>query len=93
MTANHPLTKKAREDLWNNPAKDLMTDEQRVEFKEKGDHMYNQMDLDDLESNMVDAAAYVVLQLRSGVHPSYLSDDEKLLMQKLYGDDWESREF
>lgn len=93
MTSNHPLTKKAREDLWNNPAKNMLTDEQRAEFETKGEHLYNQMDLDDMESNIVDAIAYITLQLRSGLHPSFLTSEERDVMQKMYGDDWESVEF
>lgn len=93
MTSNHPLTKKAREDIWNNPAKDMLTDEQKDEFKVKGKHMYDQMDFGNIESDVLDAVAYIRMQLRSGVHPSFLEDNERDIMQKIYGDDWETLEY
>ena len=91
--AEHPLTKKVREDLWNNPAKDLLTDEQKEDFAIKGESMYGQMDFETLESNIISPTAYAVMQLRSGLHPSFLTDAERDLLKMLYGDDWESRNY
>lgn len=38
--------------------------------------------------NMEEALAYVVESLKSGLHPSKLTDDEKTLLVAGYGDEW-----
>ena len=38
--------------------------------------------------NMEEALAYVVESLKSGIHPSYLDEDEKAIMMAGYGEEW-----
>lgn len=40
------------------------------------------------EINMEEALAYVVESLKSGIHPTYLSEDEKSLLIAAYGEEW-----
>lgn len=38
--------------------------------------------------NMEEALAYVTESLKSGIHPSYLNEDEKSLLCAAYGESW-----
>jgi hypothetical protein len=38
--------------------------------------------------DMEEALAYVVESLKSGIHPAYLSEDEKAMMVAGYGEYW-----
>jgi hypothetical protein len=37
---------------------------------------------------MYEAGAYISEQLKSGLHPSMMEDDEKRLMEELFGKEW-----
>ena len=37
---------------------------------------------------MEEAVSYVVESLKSGLHPKYLTEDEQVLLQAAYGDEW-----
>jgi hypothetical protein len=40
------------------------------------------------EVDMEEALAYVVQSLKSGIHPSYLDEDEQTIMKAGYGEEW-----
>lgn len=82
-----------KNNLWNSPPvpPESLSEEQRKKYAESGLQMYGQMDFENLESSINDKVAYIVLQLRSGLHHSYLSDDDRCLMDGTYGDGWEAR--
>ena len=89
------FTSQIRDRLWNEPPvpPDSLTPEQREKYAKCGEHMYGQMDLENLESLVQNTVAYSVLQLRSGMHPSYLTDEEKHAMETVYGTEWASLDF
>jgi hypothetical protein len=89
------FTSKIRDRLWNEPpvSPDSLTPEQREKYAKCGEHMYGQMDLENLESLVQNTVAYAVLQLRSGMDPSYLTDEEKQAMGSAYGESWPLLDF
>lgn len=89
------FTSQIRDRLWNEPpvSPDSLTPEQREKYARCGEHMYGQMDLENLESLVQNTVAYSVLQLRSGMDPSYLSDEEKQAMETVYGKEWAALDF
>lgn len=89
------FTSKIRDRLWNEPpvSPDSLTPEQREKYAKCGEHMYGQMDLENLESLVQNTVAYAVLQLRSGMDPSYLTDEEKQAMESVYGESWPLLDF
>ncbi len=71
-----------------------MSPEQKEHYKEIGEKMYNSINYKDSEvlnavpPPMAEAAAYVIEGLKSGLHPSYLDENEVALMKDLYGEKW-----
>jgi len=71
-----------------------MSTEQKQHYKEIGEKMYDSMNFKDSEvlnaapPPMAESAAYVIEGLKSGLHPSYLDEDEVALMKELYGEKW-----
>lgn len=82
-----------RDNLWNSPpiSPDMLSDEQKAKYVECGEHMYGNIDMGNIESSVNDQLAYIVLQLKSGLHHTYLSGDDRMLMDATYGDGWETR--
>ncbi len=77
--------------LFNNSmvknAKKEMTDDVKEEYKELSRHVGKAMDViegDPLE----EPAAYIIEGLKSGLHPSFLEENEKQVMKTLFGDEW-----
>jgi hypothetical protein len=87
----HPMTQKVRDNLWDNPPvpKSSLTPEQLQHYEKSGEWMYGGMDFDTLENSSKEAIAYIVEQLKSGLHPSYLSGDERNVMREVLGPDWD----
>ena len=85
-------------DLFDNPmsraALAAMSEEQKEKYRIIGEHLYGQFDFQDEQSinnmppDMVEAVAYIEIQLRSGLHPSMLEDNEKELLADAYGEEW-----
>jgi len=71
-----------------------MTQEQIDNMKVLGEKFHESFDVtkgnvrDVNEIQMEEALAYVVESLKSGIHPSYLDDDEKAIMMAGYGEEW-----
>jgi hypothetical protein len=62
-------------------------------YQKFGEQFYNSFDVNTGApvSNCIDmeeSLAYVVESLKSGLHPSYLTEDEILLLRAGYGDEW-----
>ncbi len=85
-------------DLFNNPmvqsAKKAMKEEDLQRYKEWGEAVFT----DDIDYEtasvtkypppMLDALAYVENAIKSGQHPSTLSEDEKNLLSEMKGKEW-----
>lgn len=83
--------------LFNNPAVNnaikSLTPQQLKEYQAFGEHMFK---TDFVGENgdckpLSEAAAYIIQALKSGLEPSDINDDEKRVMQEVYGDNWKSR--
>ena len=82
--------------LYNNEmiqkAKDNMTPEQLAEYKKKGEEFFADVNFEDKNGNDIppieSACAYITEGLKSGLHPSYLQEDEQRLMVEIYGKEW-----
>ena len=87
-------------DLFNNPminaAKRSMAPEEIERLKKLGESMYENIDFENNEVNnmpppMVEALAYVCESLKSGLHPSYLEENEIALLKEGFGEKWYER--
>lgn len=85
MTSNHPFTKYVRDRLWNDPPvpESSLSPEQKQEYKNNGEYMYN------IDDQIKEEALYLTLQIQSGLCREYLSDTDKTTLQTFYGDEWE----
>lgn len=68
-----------------------LPDEEKVTYKKQGEYMYNK-DYEgannDLQSRMIEAAAYIVEGMKSGLRPSQLEESEREVMRSIYGPKW-----
>jgi hypothetical protein len=75
-------------------AKQFLTQEQMDEYKKAGEKMYNSVDfttsevLNNPEEPLVESIAYITEAVKSGLHPCYLQEVEKQIMEKYYGETW-----
>lgn len=83
--------------LFNNPmivsARNNMTEGEIQRYKEWGEAVFSNIDFDSglveqFPAPMIDALSYVEESLKSGQHPSTLTEDEKDLLLKIKGDNW-----
>lgn len=68
-----------------------MSDEQISNMKILGEKFHESFDVesgDVHDIHMEEALAYVVESLKSGIHPSYLDEDEKAIVAAGYGEKW-----
>ena len=85
-------------DLFNNPmveaAMAALSDEDKEKYRKMGEQIHS-IDYTTGQSEepaaMVEGAAYLVANLRSGLHPSMMSDTEQKLMTEMHGEKWYSR--
>lgn len=85
-------------DLFDNPmtqaAMAALSNEDKERYRIIGEQLYGNIDyqegkvLNNMPPNMAEAVAYVETQLRSGLHPSMLEDNEKAILADAYGDEW-----
>ena len=85
-------------DLFNNPmvqaAAAALTDEQKQKYAKLGEDLYNSVDfetnkvLNNLPEPMVDSVLQLVVQLRSGLHPTDLKSSDVELLKTSYGETW-----
>lgn len=75
---------------------DKLSQEEKERYQKFGEQFYSSFDVETGQpfSNSIDleeALAYVVESLKSGLHPHYLSQEEKSLVEACYGDTWYRR--
>lgn len=85
-------------DLFDNPmtrsALAAMSDDEKRRYKEIGQEMYGHMNFEDakvlnnIPAPMEEALAYIHEQLKSGLHPSALDDNEKAFLADSEGEEW-----
>jgi hypothetical protein len=88
------------ESLWNNSmvqsALSSMSYEDLEKYKNLGESMYSSInfetstvtDKNNVPFFLTDAAAYIIEMIKSGMHPSFLSDNEKYIMESVFGKEW-----
>lgn len=86
----------APDPLFDNPVfvemKKSMPEEDQKRYEDIGKHMYNNLENDFGEQGEMNAAVETIAQLRimlqSGMHPSYLSREEKDFLTSYVGKEW-----
>ena len=84
--------------LWNNPmvrmAMKSMTEEEKQQYKKIGEQLYGNMNFKnstltiDPDHQMKEAKLYITELLKSGLHPSHMEENEKIVMENEYGLEW-----
>ena len=85
--------------LYDNPmvtnARKNMSEEQLETYKSYGESMYNSIDFVDssgksrnIPEDMVEGVSYVINSINSGMHISYLEENERLLLADVLGNEW-----
>jgi len=84
--------------LFNDPnikaAIEALSEEDKLRYKKIGEALYEHIDynensvLNNMPLPMQEAVAYIEDQLRSGLHPSFLEEKEKVLLSDVYGKKW-----
>ena len=85
--------------LYDNPmvesARQNMTKEQLEAYKSQGESMYNSIDFVDnngksrnAPEELLDAVSYIINSINSGMHISYLEENEKFLLEDVLGKEW-----
>ncbi len=85
-----------KDPLFDNPVfiemKNSLPIEEQKRYEEMGQHMYNTIDVDFNEKGEMTSAVEMVSQIKvmlnSGMHPSYLSKEEKEFLEKYLGKEW-----
>jgi len=82
---------------FNHYMQSMLPPEEREKFQKIGERLYSSFDVhkgtllpkQDVESiRMEESLAYLVEQLKAGLHPKYLTEDEIHLLRAAYGDEW-----
>lgn len=84
--------------LWNNPmmeaARKSLTDEQKLQYRQIGEELYGNIDFEsaeyfsDIAPPFTEAAAYIKESVKSGLHPSLLEENEKIILKDICGEKW-----
>jgi hypothetical protein len=86
--------------LWNNEmvnsALKSMSPADLEHYKKLGESLYKDLNFEtsNIESKenlppfLADSLAYIVESIKSGLHPSMLNEDEKKVLQEVYGKEW-----
>jgi hypothetical protein len=93
--------KKEKENsLWNNSmitsALNSMSHDELEHYKKIGESMFGEInfetagvtDKNNIPLFLTDAASYICESLKSGLHPSMLTDNEKCIMENVFGKEW-----
>jgi hypothetical protein len=85
-------------DLFDNPmiksAEKALTQEQKEKYAQLGEEMYKTVDfetneiLNNLPEPMVESVLQLSVQLRSGLHPSDLEEQDIKLLETSFGEKW-----
>lgn len=71
-----------------------MTPEQKKQYEQMGNHMYGAMDYEtassiiDQPATMEEAAKYLIETVKSGMHPSFLNENEQKILEETLGKEW-----
>ena len=71
-----------------------LTPAQREKYRQIGEHMYGNLNfkegeiMNDVAPPFEEAAVYIGEGLKSGLHPSFLEENEKLVLEQVYGEKW-----
>ncbi len=94
----HKVKGEVTGNLFSNPlietALKALSPEDLAKYKAFGEEMYGTVDFEDSKilnntpAPMYEAGAYICEQLKSGLHPSMMDDDERRLMGELFGNEW-----
>ena len=82
------------DNAWVRAAANAMSDEQKEQYKKIGEKMYGNMNFEDPQFRinpdvaMSRARDCLEGQLRSGLHPSDMEENEKAVMVDAYGEKW-----
>lgn len=73
-----------------------LSPEDREKYRIIGEQLYGNINFEEGKVNntpaiMTEAADCIETQLRSGLHPSMLEENEKALMEEVYGKEWYKR--
>ena len=86
--------------LWNNPmvqsALYSMTEKDKQHYKDLGESLYKDINFETSEIQdqknvpvyLSDAVNYIVESVKSGLHPSMLNENEKVILNEFYGEEW-----
>jgi len=83
--------------LFNNPmiesAKKSMSKKDLERYEDWGHAIFDDMDYEKINENkypifVIDAVANIINSIKSGLHPSFLNQNEKNLMKEVKGDEW-----
>tara|TARA_Y100000389_G_C17387704_1_gene478024 strand:+ start:893 stop:1204 length:312 start_codon:yes stop_codon:yes gene_type:complete len=79
--------------IWDNKqfkaAWNSLTDKQKEEYTNAGEYMYNNVDYtQDFDNVLKESAFYIIQGIKSGLHPSDLTKNEKTVLIKVYGEKW-----
>ena len=84
--------------LFNNPmieaAERALSPEEKEKYKQIGESMYGNMSFENSDMilnpdvELLEALAYIEEELKCGMHPSILDDNEKELLKDAYGEEW-----
>lgn len=84
-------------EIMKNKMLEGLSDEDREAYARFGKKFHSSFDVDtgtvkDLSTiSMEESLAYVSESLKSGLHPSYLTEDEIAILRAGYGDEWYKR--
>lgn len=82
---------------FNQYMQSMLPEAEREKFQKIGERLYTSFDAhkgtvlpgqDSQSIRLEESLAYVVEQLKSGLHPQYLTYDEVHLLRAAYGDEW-----
>jgi hypothetical protein len=71
-----------------------LSDEDKRKYKKIGEELYGNINFEDSEvlnnipPPMEEALAYIKEQLKAGLHPSALEENEKVFLEDAYGEKW-----
>lgn len=81
-------------DLFNNPmtkaAQEALSPEDKEKYRKIGESLYGSINYETgtVEDTLEDCVLHIKEQLKSGIHPSMLEDEEKEVMLQKEGPEW-----
>ena len=99
MEENKPYVSRGPNDLFEGDLakqiRDSLSEEDKEKYRIIGEQLYGSIDYcnpskssNNLSDSMIEAISYIEIQLRAGLHPSFLEQNEKELLKEAYGKEW-----